>query len=80
MTSYEFVSSLEQINTSKSKNLGYLTYSDEPPKKSEGGEACFRGHSCCKSWKDGIPMFLVMAPMQELSEEFMRILPFFTKW
>jgi hypothetical protein len=49
MTSYEFVSSLEQINTSKSKNLGYLTYSDEPPKKSEGGEACFRGHSCCKS-------------------------------
>jgi hypothetical protein len=38
MTSYEFVSSLEQINTSKSKNLGYLTYSDEPPKKSEGGK------------------------------------------
>lgn len=37
MTSYEFVSSLEQINTSKSKNLGYLTYSDEPPKNQGGG-------------------------------------------
>jgi hypothetical protein len=50
MTSYEFVSSLEQINTSKSKNLGYLTYSDEPPKNQGGGKkACFRGHSCCKS-------------------------------
>ncbi|MDG1023764.1 MAG: alkaline phosphatase [Flavobacteriaceae bacterium] len=36
MTSYEFVNSLKQLKSSDAQKIGYLTYSDEPPKKLEG--------------------------------------------
>ena len=36
MSDYHFVKSLEELSSSQSKKIGYLTYRDEPPTKLEG--------------------------------------------